>query len=580
MKKLNSIFSKLLISFLCLVVPVYIVAMIIFSWAGNIVEEEIKYSTDSHIQHLKSSLEIEIQRINILQYDLVNDRDLIAFIQGHGYIPRYNYYILVGQVQRRLRIIKNSNALIENVIVHFPRAGIRISSNDGLIDYDEKAFNHLLNTHQERFSPLVIEQLQIYSATPFPVRADYSLKNPTFLIEIQLSEQMLSNYLNQFSAKVESHIMIYDYNSDVWFRGVSTEEDFIDDAHVELLGDNIDRQREIKTIYIFGNKFLLITAYSEYLHLSVVTVLPVDDIFTVLDQFRVYLLIFAASLLCVVGLYALLMHREVNKPINIILESFKDIEKGILDTRIKFKSTQEFEKLYDGFNNMARKLNNLIDKVYRQELYTKRTELKQLQTQINPHFFYNSYFMMNRMIKEGDTEGAALLSSYLGEYFEYITRNSRDEVTLSYEIKHLKNYVNIQVMRFSGLLEVKMGELPSQFKDCIIPRMVLQPVLENAVEYGFKKNMNGIGLILIDFETRDNRLDIIIEDSGKNITDEIINQLRDKLECTTEDMEITGIINVHKRIRIIFGKESGLLLERSKLGGLKVRIRILQKQKG
>jgi two-component system, sensor histidine kinase YesM len=261
-------------------------------------------------------------------------------------------------------------------------------------------------------------------------------------------------------------------------------------------------------------------------------------------------------------------------PVNAIMKAFKNLEEGKLDIRINEKAAFEFNKLFHGFNLMVKRLNNSIDRVYRQELYAKRAQLKQLQTQINPHFIYNTYFILNRMILDNDLKNASLLSEYLGEYLKYITRNAQDTVPLEMEIKHMQNYTAIQVIRFSGRLNIQMETFPEKFKEYKVPRLILQPIIENAVEYGIKRSNKNYRTIKIDYKTENKKLIIDIEDNNEEIKNEKIEELQRKLSSTTDDMEVTGIINIHRRLGIMFGDDSGISIKRSPLGGLSVEIKI------
>lgn len=142
---------------------------------------------------------------------------------------------------------------------------------------------------------------------------------------------------------------------------------------------------------------------------------------------------------------------------------------------INYQTANEFMDLYEGFNKMVSRLDGLIEKVYVQEILTKKMELKQLQAQIIPHFLYNSYFILHRMIKERDFENATNLSMYMGKHFQYITRNALDEVFLYKEVEQVKNYVEIQILRFTGRLEIEFGQLEEKFNEIMVPRMVEYP---------------------------------------------------------------------------------------------------------
>jgi two-component system sensor histidine kinase YesM len=261
----------------------------------------------------------------------------------------------------------------------------------------------------------------------------------------------------------------------------------------------------------------------------------------------------------------------------LILVAFERLEKGDMSVRVQLKAAREFNDLMEGFNKMVERLGGLIDRVYKQEIYAQRVELKQLQSQINPHFLYNSYFMLHRMIKERDFENADALSSYLGKYFRYITKNDSDEVPLEVELEHSRSYVEIQVMRFSTRLSAEFGELPENLKNLEVPRLIIQPIFENSIEHGVKSTLKN-GLIRLSISEVNDFLCVTIEDNGSNLGDDDIEKLHERLNDTRSMGEATGLVNVHRRIRLRFGDSSGVSVSRSDLGGLKVDIKINLKE--
>lgn len=264
----------------------------------------------------------------------------------------------------------------------------------------------------------------------------------------------------------------------------------------------------------------------------------------------------------------------IHRPLNKLVNAFLTVETGDLNIRIHETSKSEFSYLYSGFNDMADHLENLIDEVYNQKMMLQKAEFKQLQAQINPHFLYNSFFMLQRMIQKNMQEESLEMAKGLGIYFKYITKNNSDCVLLKDEYQHAKIYSNIQAMRFEGRIETSFGELPDAYAAFAVPRLILQPIIENAYNYGLE-NKYCDGLLMVSFHTQDNGLSIVIEDNGDELTDEKLSQLSDKLKMTAvfeDSAEITGLINIFRRIHSFYKNSSTLILSRSDIGGLKVTI--------
>lgn len=202
----------------------------------------------------------------------------------------------------------------------------------------------------------------------------------------------------------------------------------------------------------------------------------------------------------------------------------------------------------------------------------QKAELKQLQSQINPHFLYNSFFTLNSLVKTGDVERIERFTGMLGEYFRFITRNGEDHVWLSEEIKHCRRYAEIQNLRFSRRIQLEFDYLPKEMEQISVPRLIVQPIIENAYEHIFDK-MTEDGLLRVSFEMEQNEARVIVEDNG-TISDTDIETLKNRLGNTEEPYEMTGMLNIHRRILLTYGDGIGLLVSRSEINGLKVVIRI------
>lgn len=585
MIRLNSIFVKLFFTFVAVLLPLYIFSVMVFAWSENVVKDEIRQSNVSNLEYLKNSLKESIESSNNLQYALTNDLEIRAISVTAEEMPKYEFYTLVNKITRSLSVVKDSHPLVEEAIIHLPEANIRISSNHGLMAYDSERLHAMISKYEAYPAPVIFNELSIYTAIPFPIRRSYEEKLPRFMTEIQLSRKELLNYINQFETKYKSQVVLYDHNNEFFFRDDNSEKE--NDQAIELLmtadiKDQFDWMGETSETFeveLDGIKYLFISQYSDDLNISLISVILLEDVFSVADTFGMYLLIFTAIAFVVVVVYVFITYRSVISPINIILKAFSKLEEGQMDIRIHSKSSYEFERLDQGFNKMVDRLNQMINKMYVQEIHKNRAQLKQLQTQINPHFLYNSHFILHRMIIDNDVESAAIFSSYLGDYYKYVTRNGKDEVKLGVEVQHLGKYAAIQEIRFSGRLEISMGDLPEAYKECVVPRMILQPVLENAIEYGAKNQHGEFAHITIQYEADPEGLTISIEDDGKNLSNEKLSELQEKLNSTSDDLEVTGMLNIHRRLRIMYGNDCGLNLSRSNLGGLCVRVRIVSDSK-
>lgn len=264
----------------------------------------------------------------------------------------------------------------------------------------------------------------------------------------------------------------------------------------------------------------------------------------------------------------------IHRPMSILIRGFKKAEQGQTGIFITHSRRDEFGYLYSRFNEMLKHLNTLIDENYVQRIRTGEAELKHLQSQITPHFLYNSLFSIKQMAEVENVELIKEFSDYLGQYFRYMTRDSAQEVTLQQEQEHALVYLAIQRIRFGARIRAEVDEIAADCRDIKVPRVLLQPIIENVFEHGLKQKSSN-GLLKMSYEKVEHTLTIIIEDNGDSLSEDKLNLLQRQFsEQNAIQGEITGLLNVNQRLRIKFGSPYGLQAERSCLGGLCVRVNL------
>ena len=261
---------------------------------------------------------------------------------------------------------------------------------------------------------------------------------------------------------------------------------------------------------------------------------------------------------------------------DLLVNGFAQVEKGTLDIELKYKIDDEFGYLYKRFNSMCRRLAALIEQIYEQKIRAQNAELKQLQYQINPHFLYNSLFILYRMAKMNEIEGILKLSQHLGGYYQFVTKSASDEVTLGAEIKHAMDYIQIQSIRYANRIKVEFPDVPEEMQSLIITRLILQPLIENSYNHGLSNKLSG-GILKVNIVRDEEVLKIIVEDNGETMNEETLDKMKTALASVDHIEEDGGLLNIHRRLIIRYGPESGLFLSIGAMGGLCVEMRITLK---
>lgn len=563
----NTIFLRLIVTFLLIMVPILLFAVYLYHWNVQTASSDITKTAAAQSEFYLTDLENEIERMKMLQYSLLEDDNLNELVLTWETMATIARTENMNSLIKRLYTVQNSSMYIKDVSVHIAAIGRTISAGDGVREFRTERFREIRSVFGSG------SQLIEWNGGLFlGAMKQRGIKGaePLFTVEIELDEQRLQEALAQFNTYPGSGTLLLSDSAKVAVANGTGEL-----ANVgvplylreipALLVDNPSR------LTVNGSRYYAVQARSPDLGLSIYRFIPEEVVQKPLSKFYKWAWGFGVAALGIFGAFALSTYKFIHKPMLTLVKSFRRIEHGDLSIHIAHESKDEFRYLYGRFNQMVDNLRSLIDQVYKQKIMAQRAELKQLQSQINPHFLYNSFFILNTMAKTGDTERIEQFTTLLGEYFEFVTRNASDLVALEQEIHHARMYAEIQELRFSRRIQVRFDPLPDELRPLPVPRLIVQPIIENAFKHSLEKKTKN-GLIVVRFEQAGGQARIIVEDNGDRLTDEALEQIRKSLYEEQDQAETTGMVNIHRRIRITFGEDAGLRTERSELGGLSVTI--------
>jgi len=229
----------------------------------------------------------------------------------------------------------------------------------------------------------------------------------------------------------------------------------------------------------------------------------------------------------------------------------------------------------DEINTLTDNLSTSYSNLYEMKLETKRSELAHLRSQINPHFLYNTLESIKGIAVQENVRCIATIANALGNMFRYSIKGS-DMVPLRDEIKIIESYILIQKIRFEDRFEVTY-EFDPAILDWIIPKMILQPLVENAVFHGLEKIMSSGHLRIGGAVEKDMHMLLWVQDDGYGMTPEELGKVRASLERSQGQDDSKGGIglgNVNHRIRLLFGEDYGIDIQSSRDMGTRVEIRI------
>lgn len=266
---------------------------------------------------------------------------------------------------------------------------------------------------------------------------------------------------------------------------------------------------------------------------------------------------------------------SVRHPIERLEEVAAKIAEGSLDERVPDTDVSELRNLTLQVNTMADRLKAMMEKSNLDAKTLRKAELRTLQAQINPHFLYNTLDAIVWKAEAGDMGEVIQLTSALSDFFRISLSSGADWIPISQEKKHIEGYLKIQQTRYRDILNYEI-DIPDEIGDFFILKLLVQPLVENALYHGIKIKRGG-GLIKVSAKAMDGFLEFSVQDTGCGMSPEQLKLLLEKMQKGQPSVSVGGggfgLVNVNLRIRLYYNQTDGLKIE-SNEGGTTVSFKV------
>ncbi|HHT98449.1 MAG TPA: histidine kinase [Clostridiales bacterium] len=304
-----------------------------------------------------------------------------------------------------------------------------------------------------------------------------------------------------------------------------------------------------------------------------VYMIPTKELMSSSINVMVVLILF----ILIMGIFTLFTSKKLvevaYKPLNDVILKMDNVSLGKLDVRMNEKNIgEDFAKLSIGFNSMMDQIILLMEKVKSEQHQLDQIRFNALQSQIKPHFLYNTLECIHwQAISEGNEEVSTLVKA-LAAYYKICLSEGKEIITLDQEIEHIRNYIIIQNMRYDNIVDSDI-QVDFKFNNVKIPKITLQPLVENSIYHGLKVKEGKSGKIKLHVEQDENDIIIVLADTGLGMTQDEIDKMNNSISHYSADFGY-GVRNANKRIELLFGEEYGLHYIKNKEDGITVKIRL------
>ena len=569
----GSVLRRLVILFFTVAFPVFATEAVLYYNAIQQLDKQVMYSLEQQLNYVLEEMEGQMTRIQIEISQLRRETDTVRLSSAPNMMDLYDRIMQINFIQERLYAIELNNPLIKNIVLYMPVLEKKIlavatDKNESVVQSIDK--DEVLDAWKKALDCTYVvssvgNDLLYADITPYPSKnLDGTQPKMIFLVQYDLDK--IGDYLADVLPNISVQYILFDDEKNV----ILTNENDTEMQNVlNQIASGDTAVESIHTANLMGNPYFVLTDNASFMKTQFALYVSREEALASLEVYTNWIWLLFVLICTAAVAYCIYIFRNVHVPIRHLAAAFGQLEKGNMDVRVSMRGPGELNYLNKRFNETVQKLQTTIDQLYRQQIMMQQAQLKQMQAQINPHFLYNNFFILDNMIVMEDYENASNLCRKMGGYFRYVTRDGRSMVFLNEELEHAIDYIEIQNIRFGRRMKITYDELPESYENSKVPRLILQPILENAFVHSLNLNrpdeMLNLGI------SRDETYIIItIENSGE-ITPEKIAELQGMLDKKWT-AERTGLINVHQRLLMTHGV--GLTIRQRQDGGLIVILRL------
>ena len=377
----------------------------------------------------------------------------------------------------------------------------------------------------------------------------YNTEQEGGILKLDFDFTNVINLISETDLGNGGHITIYDNNYNVVYcSGIFNQketklvQDVVLGSKIVTL-DNVEYNMYISTLSNTRWKVAIFTNY--------------ESISSTLSNFLIILIILTIVIIVVEGGILYFVSTGITNPIRLLKREMSNVEslKFNPNDLLLIKGNKEVIELSKSFNQMMKRIDELAKKNIEEEEEKRKSELKALQNQINPHFLYNTLDSIVYLIEKKDNEKAEEMIIALSKFFRISISKGRTIIPLEKEIEHVKYYLLIQKIRFGKSFSYNV-DIKIDISKYYTIKLILQPLVENAIIHGLKE-LEGNGKINIEVDKEDDLIKILISDNGFGILPSKLNEIYENMKDKTKNSSV-GLKNVYQRLKIYYGEKADL----------------------
>ncbi len=556
-KKFHSLQNRIILFTISMVIlPLLVVGTISYIKSSDILQNKVSISNLNTVRQTGNNIEFILKDVHDFSLYLFQNDAVSNFLKSDSNTDFNEIQRRRTEVNRELMYLLTSKNYIHSVYIE----GFNGLSLDTRASRNQLNEDIITKARELKGGPLwIFQELENYNNTTTNVISMVRLVNDINnitnrlgILKINISENTLSErYSNHIVGKGEQFYII-DNNYNI--ISAPDRAKIMKPISPEIIKEEINNNKSGYYQITLNSQEYLVTYYElAYVDYKLINLVPLEQLLVennIIKNVTIWSIL-VSFLICLVFIF--LFYHRVLHPLHQVRNVMKELENENFDIRLNIKGYNEIAVLGKTFNKMSARLKKLMEQIYLEKVKQKEAELKALQAQVDPHFLYNTLdtiYWMSRMEQAPETSN---LIKALAKLFRLSLNKGDEFTTVEKELEHLENYIIIQKKRYQGLINFSIN-VEEDLLSCRVVKLVLQPLVENAIYHGIEKN-GGKGNITVNIKKEVEYLIYEIIDDGQGVDIEELNRL---LQEVKEDNRGFGIKNVNDRIKLYFENDCGL----------------------
>ena len=543
---------------------VVIATVISMNYTRTSVFENSSLYTQTIIKQMNQNIDSYIDYMENISYLVSSNEDVQTYLFGDHVGPEVR-----GRILNQFETILDSRSDILNLGIISENGRMFINdgremTNPDLDIHSQEWYMNALNGSQSSYLSSSHVQHIISGERPWVITLSRGIRNQSSgstkkeaVFFIDLNYSAISGLCDQNIVGNQGYAFILDAEGNIVYH--PQQQQLYNELQTENIGLIMESESDT-ILYGKGSGEKLYTiSRSEKTGWTVVDSVRVEELLRKSNEAQSLYILVAAGLVAVALFFSKFIAKNITQPIQKLCESMEKVQEGDFSVSdIVVDSANEIGSLTTSFNVMTHRIQDLMEQNIREQEAKRKSELKALQSQINPHFLYNTLDSIIWMAEGKKNEEVVLMTASLARLLRQSISNEDEVVSIGQEIEYARGYLTIQKMRYKDKMEYQIDVDPSILNIPLI-KLVLQPVIENAIYNGLKYKESK-GFLLVRGFPKDGNAVLQVIDDGVGMDEETLEHIYEKHKVNYRSNGV-GIYNVQKRLQLYYGNEYGITYE-------------------